>query len=508
MQTQVDQKDSESLTIVTCFRQGDSYRRRNLEKFLGWYEKKLPFIKVIVVEQSPVPALDAILHDNHEVIYQQWDGPFNRSWALNCGVRATKTRAVMLTDSDLLCECSLVLDAAEKVFSGFSFVRVAQCVHDLTKATSDMVDSDTVFSESLPTDGVRALNFCGGLVMCDRLAFMNAGWMDEGFLGWGGEDDEFLGRVRKLCDPSVLFEQNERHGVMHLWHPVVTRQTTKHYFENSKRYKARRIWSPEQTAQMVQENVQRCIGTREVPYLSYAAKVPPIHINSQSVDLVNMCVALLDAPEVQVSVHHNQRVKHYFIDLVQNNTGWLINLDEDSFVMSLPRLLNLWQHMILNGIDFCGMPDGGVCWHRKRNPHIVNPFFFILNADIIDSQTREKGLGNLLYTGLPTLPDPEEFQRSLSLRPHSTSVAPLKFTPSASDTEPYYALMQYISEVGSCLYLTADDHDDGWSTILKDHEGKPFLVHSWYAREYRKDVGHTNRIDALYRQARSLITPA
>jgi hypothetical protein len=54
--------------------------------------------------------------------------------------------------------------------------------------------------------------------------------------------------------------------------------------------------------------------------------------------------------------------------------------------------------------------------------------------------------------------------------------------------EPYYGFYFWLCKHGfEILYLDAEQwkHEkEGISTVLKDHTRTPFVVHTWYAREY------------------------
>ena len=47
-------------------------------------------------------------------------------------------------------------------------------------------------------------------------------------------------------------------------------------------------------------------------------------------------------------------------------------------------------------------------------------------------------------------------------------------------------------------------YEDGYSTILKDHEGKDVLIHTWLARTYTSENFHKVRIDKAYEYAKKV----
>src|SRR5262249_25541125 len=69
----------------------------------------------------------------------------------------------------------------------------------------------------------------------------------------------------------------------------------------------------------------------------------------------------------------------YFRELLRLDADWVINLDEDAFVLAPERLAPLVGYMEANGYAACGMPDGGVVPIRRHNPAACNAFFNVFN---------------------------------------------------------------------------------------------------------------------------------
>jgi hypothetical protein len=69
----------------------------------------------------------------------------------------------------------------------------------------------------------------------------------------------------------------------------------------------------------------------------------------------------------------------YLYELLNMDLDYIINIDEDAFVFNNQRLLQLLEYCIINDIDACGFPDGGVLPIRTHNPLVLNPFFNIFN---------------------------------------------------------------------------------------------------------------------------------
>ena len=69
----------------------------------------------------------------------------------------------------------------------------------------------------------------------------------------------------------------------------------------------------------------------------------------------------------------------YFRELLRLDADWVINLDEDAFVLDPGRLLGLVRTMEQGGYAACGMPDGGVVPIRRHHPAACNAFFNIFD---------------------------------------------------------------------------------------------------------------------------------
>lgn len=174
--------------------------------------------------------------------------------------------------------------------------------------------------------------------------------------------------------------------------------------------------------------------------------------------------------------------------IVKSDADILINLDEDAFISDNTKLQNLIDFVVENEYVNCGMSDGGIVDIRKHNPLVTNPFFNILNI----KEIRKKfNLNEIEKNFSQHNPDFEKFTPFDLMR-----------TQFAYDNyEPYNPFFVWLTVNFKTLFLDAEVHSDGISTVLKDHLGEPFLYHSWYSRFYGKDENHTKRIDDLYTEA-------
>lgn len=185
----------------------------------------------------------------------------------------------------------------------------------------------------------------------------------------------------------------------------------------------------------------------------------------------------------------------YILKLFSLNYDWVINIDEDAFVTNNEAILSLLHYCNDNEFDICGYPDGGVLSCRHNNPLVMNPFFNIINLRSMRNRLEMINRGQI-----------DDYQQYRVHKSEFEAKAPLQLMKKSYDfnstlTEPYYPIMLWISQNCNCLYLDADTHKDGLSSIAKDNQGTPFLIHTWYSRGYNHDSVQTNRINNIICEA-------
>lgn len=165
----------------------------------------------------------------------------------------------------------------------------------------------------------------------------------------------------------------------------------------------------------------------------------------------------------------------YFKAILAEDADWLVHVDVDALLIDPSRVTSLIQHMKLQGFVCAGMPDGGAVWIRDHNPVACNAFFLIIHrAAIADAMKHEP---NLLKTRWHD-----------HYRKHTPSIAKNRGVAIQYDNyEHYYGFFNWLHKhCRKVLFLDAcqwDGEPAGITTVLKDHEGQPFLLHTWYARE-------------------------
>lgn len=197
--------------------------------------------------------------------------------------------------------------------------------------------------------------------------------------------------------------------------------------------------------------------------------------------LYNRAMFFIDLPYPKVRLL-NTSAEGYLYALVQDEEADIvINIDEDAFIFDLDKLKKLLDYVIVNKYINCGMPDGGVVHLRRMNPLVTNPYFNILNTKEIRKQFP-------MFKETDFNEHKPEYEQAL---PKDLMNGEYKYVY----YEPYYPFLIWVSQNFKTLYLNAQNHEDGESTILCDHNNQPFLIHTWYSRFYNRDKFHTKRIN-------------
>jgi GT2 family glycosyltransferase len=173
-------------------------------------------IECIVVEQDSVPRIEEYLPKWVKYFFQEVsDGQesYNRSAAFNHGARHARGQILLLHDNDMIVPTNYCSSIKSVCQLGYTAINIKRFVFYLSKEDSDMV-----------LRSIRNLNCCtplyivqnleaGGSVAITKVAYNSIGGMDESFVGWGGEDNEFWERCGQLQRWIWGFSP-----VIHLWH--------------------------------------------------------------------------------------------------------------------------------------------------------------------------------------------------------------------------------------------------------------------------------------------------
>jgi len=206
---------------------------KTLESIAGQHDVEL---ECIVVEQDIDASLQGRLPGWVRYLHTPpptADMPFCRAWAFNTGARHARGELLVLQDSDLLVSAEYAAASLSRIHAGFQVVNLKRFGFYLSEAhTREILANRGAFTDHAP-ESIMQNALGGGSIAIAREAYFSIGGMDEGFVGWGGEDNEFWERAQTLrvwpygCLPYV-----------HLWHPA---QSGKYQPENPTLARYRRL---------------------------------------------------------------------------------------------------------------------------------------------------------------------------------------------------------------------------------------------------------------------------
>lgn len=201
--------------IVVPYRADESgIRQRNLDAVLRHIAQLSADVLVVEPDESgPSP-----------------DSPFAKAVACNIGFAATDHPVLAFIDADMLVSPSALAACIAGCADGSGSEQV-----DVARPYGRLVDLDERQSALVATTGelpdvpdapasdARGDNehipLCGGAFVIRREAYELAGGMDEGFAGWGGEDDALSIALARLGMRRAILS---RRPALHLWHRRAT----------------------------------------------------------------------------------------------------------------------------------------------------------------------------------------------------------------------------------------------------------------------------------------------
>ncbi|MER5771044.1 glycosyltransferase [Streptomyces sp. NPDC001985] len=220
------------ITVVVPFRARDPHdgRARNLAACLaGLADQGLPRdrYRIVVVESDSEPRWRSALEPHADrYVFAFNPGPFNKAWAVNCGVvhGGGPDEMVCVLDGDVLPDADFLSRGAAR-FAQDPTLQVHWPYRDIIFA--DAASSDRAVAlrcaegrPSVDHAGLRGVFLRrppGGCIWVRRRLFDQILGLDERFEGWGGEDNDFawradfLGGVERFGDTLVHLHHARAH---------------------------------------------------------------------------------------------------------------------------------------------------------------------------------------------------------------------------------------------------------------------------------------------------------
>ena len=192
-------------------------------------------VECIVVEQDTVSQLGQHLPAWVSLVHTpppDPNMPYCRSWTFNVGARHARGKVLVLHDNDMLVPVDYAACILDRVRRGYDVVNLKRFIFYLSQAhTRELFDGTASFLNAAPEVIVQNTEG-GGSIAITREGYDKIGGMDESFIGWGGEDNDFWERAQTL---PVWPWANL--SLVHLWHAAQPGKQDAQ-FETARHYRA------------------------------------------------------------------------------------------------------------------------------------------------------------------------------------------------------------------------------------------------------------------------------
>ena len=208
----------DKLTVVIPFRASkDDKRIENIKTVLN-YLKFTGVKNVIISEEDNVSKMGNVVNEfidefeDIKLLFTESYVLFNKAIAINNGVKECKTPYVAIMDSDVLIDKKCFDESLYLIDQFYDFIypfnRMVKQIYE------DITDIENFDFDSVDSELEIRLNADGGLLFCRKESLLNIGGYNEGYKGWGGEDNEICFRIN-LSKYSIIRLNNV---LYHLYH--------------------------------------------------------------------------------------------------------------------------------------------------------------------------------------------------------------------------------------------------------------------------------------------------
>jgi hypothetical protein len=173
-------------------------------------------LECLVIEQDADPLVRTKLPDWVRYAHTPLPAPnmpYCRAWAFNVGARYARGRILVLHDNDMLIPVDYASEILRRKDEGFETINLKRFIFYLGEQHTRDVIAGTSGLDSVPPSAILQNAEAGGSIAISRMAYDRIGGMDETFVGWGGEDNEFWERAQTLRVWPFGYLP-----MVHLWH--------------------------------------------------------------------------------------------------------------------------------------------------------------------------------------------------------------------------------------------------------------------------------------------------
>ena len=228
---------------------------------------------------------------------------------------------------------------------------------------------------------------------------------------------------------------------------------------------------------------------------------------STDMSLYNEMLSFLNEYDCKKVPYKQQRCSLRYLttcirDAIDEDYKWLINIDEDAFILNKHNIDTLIDYMDDNDIVYCGIPDGGSGRLRYGNPLVMNACFNIFNIDLIKDIFDEHKISTISWRKNAESIKSINQQYISTVKTHrEDGKATYNWNKKC---ERYYNLFYHLlTENCKQLYLSHDIYKDNITSIIKFND-LVICYHTWFARFYGNKPGcivekHIENVSEEYR---------
>jgi len=198
------------ISVIIPYTKGDEIREKNLKQLLSNIKKQTyKDYELILVEMLfDKPSELNIENCNHICLRYPQNDKFNKSWAINVGVRNSKYNGLFVIDSDIM-------------FGDDYFQKVVDFAKDNPKFFMGYSKIHYETGRDNPEKRVHVQSYlkaAGGVWYADKDFFWSIGGMNETYFGYGAEDNDFWQRANSVLGKVNGLQYEVVHAYHH-WHP-------------------------------------------------------------------------------------------------------------------------------------------------------------------------------------------------------------------------------------------------------------------------------------------------
>ncbi len=219
--------EGDDITTVIAIRNVEPFRLYHALQSIRGQEYGFGGVSCVVVDYGSSHDIQKEFREltedfGFEYVYVDEKGPWNRSRALNVGIRRARSRFVVSSDVDIIFSSCFFNGAVKALKSQPCSVVYSYCL-DLGEEVNDILKRD--YYNKMPTDIERLRNEATkrwdspsrGIHVTYRRYYSCVRGYDQNYVEWGAEDDDLYRRFVWLgLDPIVIC--NERSFYCHIWH--------------------------------------------------------------------------------------------------------------------------------------------------------------------------------------------------------------------------------------------------------------------------------------------------